>query len=89
MNGMSLSECQVLIQDVALELSRLDRRLAKITQSAPEVFFEKSEEAQLPVWIRHLRHRYLQQATLLLLEFAQFAGKERLRRETDGEGGQS
>ena len=74
---MNMLDCQVLMQDVALELARLDRRLGEI--SVPSITLdEKSVEAGLPVQI-HRPRRSLQKVTLLLLELVQSVGEERLR----------
>jgi hypothetical protein len=79
---MNIAECQVLMQDIALEVARLDRRLGKM--SVPSIAVgQESLEAQLAVRIQRPR-RSLQEITLLLLELAQMSGQARLRRE-DGE----
>lgn len=79
---MNIAECQVLMQDIALEVARLDRRLGKM--SVPSIAVgQESLEAQLAVRIQRPR-RSLQEVTLLLLELAQMSGQARLRRE-DGE----
>ena len=91
MNGrMSVLDCQVWVQDVALELTRLDRRLAKIDPSVLSVGLEPTPveteppvESEIPVRIRRLRRRYLQPATLLLLDLAQKAGQENLQRDQE------
>jgi hypothetical protein len=80
MNMLSLPECQVLMQDIALELTRLDKRLGKIHSSHGSQLLANSPlEAELPGRICDLRHKYLQQAVLLLLELAQMAAKTRLQ----------
>ncbi len=89
MNILSIAECQVLMQDIALELTRLDKRLGKINCSdAAQLRASSPLEAELPGRIFELRHKYLQQAALQLLGLAQKAAEERLQsatqRETSG-----
>lgn len=78
MNLLPIQECQVLIQDIALELTRLDKRLGKINCSH-ELLASSPLQAELAERICELRHKYLQQAALQLLGLAQKAAKERLQ----------
>jgi uncharacterized membrane-anchored protein YjiN (DUF445 family) len=77
----SLQECQVLMQDIALELSRLEKRLVKIhCPPGAELFADSPLQAELCERLGELRHQHLQPAALRLLGLAQKAAKERLRR---------
>lgn len=78
MKMLSISECQVLMQDIALELTRLDRRLGKIHYSH-SALTNSPLEAKLPIRIFDLRQKHLQPAAVQLLELAQEAAQERLQ----------
>jgi hypothetical protein len=93
MNLPSIQKCQVLLQDIALELTRLDKRLGKINRSGAALA-SLPLQAELAERICELRRKYLQQAALQLLGLAQRAAEERLQsssnRETGGvQGGPS
>lgn len=83
---LSMPECQVLMQDIALELTRLDKRLGKINRSdstTPFLFAGSALEAELPGEVLEVRRRHLQQATLQLLELALAAGQARRHEDED------
>lgn len=83
--AMSVLERQVLMQDIALELARLDKRLGKIdpTTAGGALFADSPLEAETPVRVLQVRTQHLQQATLKLLDLALKTGQERLQQETD------
>jgi hypothetical protein len=70
---------QAAAEDIALEMSRLDKRLGKIRRPEGAALLADSPlEIELPDRIRHLRQERLQPGVLEILELAQMAGTTRL-----------